>query len=613
MQRHSIGAILRVLPATLLAASIASTVFARASASTARDDAAPGPAAALHTLFDDHHRWSNIEFPQEALRRGELTDAQRLTDPSPAAIARRAAATRAFLDRVRAIDPTILDDDDRELHALFERDLAQAIEGFERGAWCFAIGPIHGPHQDIAQLNDRVPFHRLQDFRDYLSRLQAVPQALEAQTEVLRAGIERGMVPPRVTVERVPQQCDAIIRGKLAMLLEPLARMPAETTPEQAESLRTDASTAVDRILEALARYRDFVRDVYLPACRESIAAIDLPDGAGYYEWCLRHHTTTSLTADEIHAIGLAEVARIRAEMMGVIRRTDWWTDDRGTADDEAIFAAFIAYLRSDPRFYHTSADALIDGYRTICKRVDGLLPGLFRTMPRLPYGVREIPRFMAPSQTTAYYQPGSVEGGVAGFFCANTYALDQRPTYEMIPLALHEAVPGHHLQIALAQEQPERPFFLREGYVTAFGEGWALYAERLGIEMGLYRDPYDDFGRLLYEMWRSCRLVVDTGMHAKAWSRQQAIDFMLSNSALSELNIEREVDRYIAWPGQACAYKIGELAIRRLRAEAESRLGPAFDIRAFHDAVLLGGAVPLTVLEQRVRSWIERVAAGSR
>jgi uncharacterized protein (DUF885 family) len=314
--------------------------------------------------------------------------------------------------------------------------------------------------------------------------------------------------------------------------------------------------------------------------------------------------------------MGVSEVARIRAEMFRVIARTDF--AQRDTLKGDELFAAFVNHLRTEPRFYCQSPQELLTGYREIAKRIDGELPRLFGRLPRLPYGVRELPKFAAPASPTAFYYPGSLTGGVAGYFMANTYRLDQRPRYEMISLTLHEAMPGHHLQIALADEvEGVHPFRRRLGY-TAFVEGWGLYAERLGMEMfapigkaedaglgrGLFKDPYDDFGRLTYEMWRACRLVVDTGIHAKGWSRQQAIDFMKHNTALSELNIEREVDRYIAWPGQACAYKVGELAIRKMRAEAESALGDRFDLRAFHDHLLGAGALPLDVLQTRMERW---------
>lgn len=572
------------------------------------------PSERLAALFAEHERWTNLSFPEDALRRGARTNAATLTDLRPGAIAARAEETRRFLRNLHEIDRTALAPEERLNADLFEYFLLQSIESFERGAWLFAVGPIHGPHQRIPQMAERVPFRSMQDFRDYAARLRAAPAQLDATIETLRLGIERGMTPPRVVIEGVPAQCAAIRRGRLSTLLEPLLRLPADAAPAEAAAITDETHAAVVALLAAIERYERFLREYYLPQCRESIGAFELPDGRPYYDWCLRLHTTTDLDADQIHEIGVAEVIRLRDEMLQVIRRTDWYAASpaRGALEPEALFDQFVAYLRADPRFRHETPEALIAGYREICKRVDGLLPGLFRTLPRLPYGVREIPRFMAPTQTTAYYQPGSLEGGVAGFFMANTYALDQRPTYEMIPLALHEAVPGHHLQIALAQELPNLPLFRRESGVSAFVEGWALYAERLGIEMGLYDSPYDDFGRLLYEMWRSCRLVVDTGMHARGWTREEAIEFMRRNTALSELNIEREIDRYIAWPGQACAYKIGELKIRGLRAAAEARLGSAFDLREFHEVVLGAGAVPLAVLGARVMEWIDRCAAAA-
>jgi uncharacterized protein (DUF885 family) len=347
-------------------------------------------------------------------------------------------------------------------------------------------------------------------------------------------------------------------------------------------------------VREAIERFGEFVTNEYIPNCREAIATVGAPgqdgwpNGEQYYNHQLWVMTTTDLTARQIHEIGLSEVARLRAEMMDVIRRSDFLElhPEKRSLDDDSLFDAFIEYLRTDSRFYFDDPEALLAEYRNICKIVDGHMPALFRTLPRLPYTVKEIPRFMAPTQTTAYYQRGSLEAGQPGVFYANTYRLDQRPKYEMIALAIHEAVPGHHHQIALAQEIEDIPEFRRETWFTAFGEGWALYSERLGIEMGMYEDPYDDFGRLLYEMWRACRLVVDPGMHALGWSRDRAINFMKDNTALSELNIVTEIDRYIAWPGQATAYKIGELKIRELRERAEDALGADFDIREFHDVV---------------------------
>jgi uncharacterized protein (DUF885 family) len=562
----------------------------------------------LQQAFDAIQAFRDREDPMEAISKGRPADAGRIMDRSLAAIERRLAETRALLATLRAVDKGSLSERDRLDAELIERDLAMEIEGHGFGGHLMILGPLQGPQQSVPQMNEQMPFARADDLRAHLSRMRAVPQSLRDQRALMAEGLRRGITPPKAILAGVPPQFDAVITGGLPTLREPFDRTYPDLSAEQAAALRTDGAAAADAIVTELAALRDFVRDTYVPGARDSIACVELPQGRAWYAFRLREQTTTDLTPEAIHEIGLGEVRRIRAEMLSVIRRTDWFAADatRAKLADDALFADFVKYLRTDPRFYHRSAEDLLAGYRELAKRIDAFLPGLFETLPRLPYGVREIPRFMAPTQTTAYYQPGSLKAGNPGWFYANTFALDQRPRYEMVPLTLHEAVPGHHLQIALSQELPDRHPLRRDQGFNAFVEGWALYAERLGIEMGLYQDPYDDFGRLLYEMWRSCRLVVDTGMHALGWSRQRAIDFMKGNTALSELNIEREVDRYIGWPGQACGYKLGELCIRRLREKAEKRLGATFDLRAFHDAVLGEGSLPLAVLEARMERWIE-------
>jgi len=569
----------------------------------------------LQQAFDAIQAFRDREDPMEAISRGRPADAGRIMDRSLAAIERRLAETKALLATLRAVDKGSLSERDRLDAELIERDLAMEIEGHGFGGHLMILGPLQGPQQSVPQMNEQMPFARAEDLRAHLARLRAVPQSLREQRALLAEGLRRGITPPRAILAGVPPQFDAVIAGGLPALREPFERTYPDLGAEQAAALRVEGAAATDAIVTELATLRDFVRDTYVPGARASIACLDLPQGRAWYAFRLREQTTTDLTPEAIHEIGLGEVRRIREEMLRVIRRTDWFAADAARAKlaDDALFRDFVQYLRTDPRFYHRSADDLLAGYRELSKRIDAFLPGLFETLPRLPYGVREIPRFMAPTQTTAYYQPGSLKAGNPGWFYANTFALDQRPRYEMVPLTLHEAVPGHHLQIALSQELPDRHPLRRDQGFNAFVEGWALYAERLGIEMGLYQDPYDDFGRLLYEMWRSCRLVVDTGMHALGWSRQRAIDFMKANTALSELNIEREVDRYIGWPGQACGYKLGELCIRRLREKAEKRLGAAFDLRAFHDAVLGEGSLPLAVLEARVERWIEARASALR
>lgn len=565
-------------------------------------------AAMLHKLLTDYFEWQKRESPDYAVSKGDYRWADRLRDESLEAIERRHRQQREFLVRLHGIEHAALTPADRLDYDLFEWELKSDIAGHKFRTFLAPVGGRFGPQQEIPQLHVRVNFNNRRDYENYLSRLSQVPKLVDDTIARLQLGVREQRVPPRITVEDLPDQFETLLADGLDALADPFAAWPAALPePERAALRQQFDERALPAVRAACAKLRDYVVNEYIPRCRTGIAALEWPDGEAYYEHQLRVMTTTDLSAREIHEIGLREVARIRAEMMDVIRRSDFmdeFPDARDLNDDE-LFKRFVEYLRTSPRFYHESAEALLAGYRDICKRIDAHLPALFGRLPRLPYGVREIPLFMAPTQTTAYYSSGSLENGQPGYFYANTYALDQRPKYEMAALAAHEAVPGHHLQIAIAQELEDVPEFRKNFWITAYGEGWALYSERLGIEMGLYETPYDDFGRLLYEMWRACRLVVDPGMHALGWSRQQAIDFMLENTALSPLNIENEIDRYIAWPGQACAYKLGELKIRELRELAERQLGERFNIRAFHDVILTSGPLPLDVLEQRVRNWL--------
>ncbi len=603
-----------LLVLTALTASSLPLATAHAAAfQSAPHLAAPNEATERFQAFlAGYEAWRLVVYPESALKRGIEDRAGELTDTTVAGVAKRHSAMLNFLTEFRAIDASALTAADRLDYDLLVRELALAEEGFRFGGWMMPVGGRFGPHQEIPQMGDLGTFADYDDYHAYVQRLQGVPGSILGTMEVMQAGLNAGVMPPKVTVLTVGTQIRAARQGLRDSLVKPFTHMPKSITSEQHAQLKAEFETTIDPIDSQLTLFEAFFVHDYLPRCRETIGASDMTDGAAWYAHQLKVHTTTALTAKEIHEIGVSEVARIRAEMLEVIARTDWCAADssRATQPPDERFAAFIAYLRSDPRFYCTSAEELLARYREVSKRIDPKLPTLFATCPRLTYGVREIPRFMAPSQTTAYYQPGSPQRGEPGWFFANTYALDQRPTYEFIPLTLHEAVPGHHFQIALAQELTGVHEFRKDLDSTAFVEGWALYAERLGIEMGFFSDPYDDFGRLLYEMWRSCRLVVDTGMHAFGWTREAAIAYMQKNTALSELNIVNEVDRYIGWPGQACGYKIGELTIRRLRSDAETALGSAFDVRRFHDAVLLNGPVPLDQLERNVNAWVASVRA---
>lgn len=577
--------------------------------------------AVLRSLLDEHYQQALADSPTTASLRGDERYNDRLYDVSPVFYTQQRAKYRARLERLTALDQTTFSEEDRLNAGLLRLELEMDLEGAAFFPEQMPLDDREGPAIALPQLSDQLRFATDKHYADFAARLEAIPRVIDQHIQQMRAGLAAGRVPPRVVVSRTAEQALGLAKAEIAAdpTISPFYR-PYLVRPADDPIAARARKAIAEGVVPAFARLGAFLRDEYIPRCRESIAASEGVDGTAFYEYRLRRMTTTRLTAREIHQIGMDEVARIRAEMDRVIARSDFPDKDRLAGED--LFKAFVTYLRTDPRFYYTDEKDLLRGYREIAKRVDPELPGLFGRLPRNPYGVRPIPRFAAESSPTAYYYPGSIHSGVPGYFLANTFRLDQRPKYEMIALTLHEAVPGHHLQIMLADElEGVHPFRTLQSY-TIFVEGWGLYSERLGLEMagaprrreadggdggtGLYADPYDDFGRLTYEMWRACRLVVDTGMHAFGWSRQRAIDFMLSNSALSPLNIEREVDRYIAWPGQAVAYKIGELKIRSLRARAEKALGDAFDVRSFHDAVLGAGAIPLEVLESRIDRWIE-------
>jgi uncharacterized protein (DUF885 family) len=400
-------------------------------------------------------------------------------------------------------------------------------------------------------------------------------------------------IPVRKVVPQIAKQLDQDV--KQSPLYKPFESFPEAIGPADRLRLEARAVAAIEQsIVPALGRLHQFINETYLPACRKDIAATHFPDGAAYYQSQIRFYTTTDLSAREIHEIGLKEVGRIRAEMGVVIKSTGF----------TGSFPEFLNMLRTDPRFARLESDQVLPGFRDLAKRVDPELPKLFAELPRTPYGIREIPAYQG--ETAEHYTRGAADGSRAGYFNANVLSGATRRKYEMEALLLHEAVPGHHLQIARAQELKELPEFRRTAFYSAYSEGWGLYAESLGEELGLYRDPYSKFGRLSFEIHRACRLVVDTGMHAMGWSREKAITYLKENSGLSESFIEAEIDRYIAWPAQALAYKIGELKIKELRAKAEKVLGPKFDIRKFHNALIDDGPVPLDVLERRIEDWIK-------
>ena len=587
--------------ATIVAASL---LLLGAAPSRAQVTRANTPVQDLHALQEDYWQWRLREFPEGSTWLGDKRYNDRLTDLSSTAIEGRKAAIRAFRDRARGIQGATLAGQDALSLALLQWELDLAVEGQQFPTEVMLLDQLDGPQLSFPQLASVSPFATAEDYRAYLARLAAYPRYLEQVTALLRSGIARGWVQPNGPLRGVPDQIEGQIVSDPAKspLYGPFEKIP--TTIPESERVRLQAAgrDAIARgIVPALTSFRDFVRTVYLPAGNRAIGASTLPNGKAYYAYAVRQSTTTSLTPDSIHRIGLSEVARIRAEMDSVVKRVEF----------KGSFQEFLVFLRTDPRFYYTDPQDLLTGYRDISKRADAELPKLFAELPRNSYGVKPFPDFEAPSQTTARYYPGAEDGTRSGTFMVNLYKLDMRPKYEMEALTLHEAMPGHHLQISRGQELRGLPAFRRNAGYTAFVEGWGLYAESLGPEMGFYTDPYSKFGQLTYEMWRACRLVVDTGMHHLGWTRQQAIDFMKANTAKSEQDIIVEIDRYIVWPGQALAYKLGELKIKELRARAQRELGPRFDVRAFHNAILDNGALPLEVLDRQIDRWIrERRAA---
>jgi uncharacterized protein (DUF885 family) len=477
---------------------------------------------------------------------------------------------------------------------------ASPIRGVTSRNLMMPMNQMEGMQQDIPRTIALMPGQTPADLANIVSRLRAIPAVVDQTIALMREGVTEKMTPPRIVLRDLPGQVMAqVVDDPLkSPMLAAFVTRPGGV-PESAWPGLVEQATSAYRqnVAVAFRRLHVFLTDEYLPACRESIGANALPKGDALYEYNAKWHTTTAKTPKEIHEIGLGEVARIRAEMEKIIAQAGY----------AKRFGDFVNFLRTDRRSYYTDANALVSGYRDVAKRADPELAKLFGRLPGTPYGVVKVPDAIAPSQTTAYYEPGSLVAGRPGYMFANTYKLEARPKYEMEALTLHEAVPGHHLQISLAQELTGLPEFRKNSSYTAYVEGWALYAESLGGRMGFYQDAYSKFGQLTYEMWRAVRLVVDTGIHSMGWPRQQAIDFFLENTAKTLQDITVEVDRYIVWPGQALGYKMGELKLQELRAGAEAALGAAFDIRAFHDEVLASGAVPLEVVEQRIKAWIER------
>ncbi|WP_334078637.1 DUF885 domain-containing protein [Microbulbifer sp. M83] len=562
-----------------------------------------GAAAQLKGLQDLRYRWIMESYPASATYRGYPGVDDRWTDASLDGIKRRQEQTRRMLAASRQLDEEALPEELQLDYQLLYQDLLTEVKGFQFRDHLLPVTHMSGIQRNVPGVLNAMARGNADDYENILTRLEKLPALVQQTRELMARGLEQNITPPQITLRDLPDQIRALIpeNPDESPLLKPFNEMPASIPAAQQRRLKKRAHALYrDELAPAWRVMAEFVERDYIPGAVTDTAFTSRPDGLRWYAHKVRENTTTALSPAEIHRIGLNEVKRIRGEMQKIIAETGF----------EGDFDAFTEFLRTDPRFFHTSREALMRDYRDIAKRIDGELPKLFGKLPRLPYGVKRIPEYSEKSQTTAYYMPGSIEAGRAGVFFANTYALDSRPKWEMEALTVHEAMPGHHLQIALAQELEGVHPLRRLGGYTAFVEGWGLYSESLGHDLGMYQDPYSRFGALTYDMWRAVRLVVDTGMHQLGWSREQAIEYFMNNSAKPRHDVTVEIDRYLVWPGQALAYKLGQLKIKELRAAAEEELGNSFDIRAFHDHLLGAGAVPLNVLETRMTAWIESQAS---
>jgi uncharacterized protein (DUF885 family) len=552
----------------------------------------------LHQLIQDHwDAWMRFD-PLTASYVGD----QRFNDRLPIATDEAFRTWReqliGFRTRLDDISSQILSVDDQLNAELFRHLVKNEIAELGFNAYLIPISRTAGFHLMFPDMFQVMPFNNLADYTNYISRLEAFKRYALEHVELMRLGFRTGYLPPLCTLTDLDKQLKAqmVADATESVLYQPFKHFPSQISELDRKKLTEAAQKAILRsVVPGYQAILQFIQQEYLPAARESIASSDLPNGEAFYTHRIHYYTSLHLTAKQVHQTGLEEVKRIRSEMEEVKKKTGWTGD----------MVHFLEFLRTDPRFYVTTPEALLEKTALVLKRMDGELPRLFKTLPRMAYGIRAVPDYAAEGETAAYYNPGLGDGTRAGVYYVNTYDLASRPLYEIEALSLHEAVPGHHLQLALQAELADLPMFRRYSGYQSYVEGWALYAERLGLEVGFYTDPYSDFGRLSYEMWRACRLVVDTGMHALGWSRQQAIDHLVENTSSTLLNIINEIDRYIAWPGQSLAYKIGELKIRELRKRAEEKLGSKFNLREFHDVLLLSGAVPLETLERMVERWI--------
>ena len=579
-------------------------LFLLCPAAFAQDSPANDAAKTLHELFAAEWDYQMEQHPTWASTLGDRRWNDRWSDISLEAIFKRHDHDIETLAKLTKIDRAALAPADQLNFDLFKRNYENEIEGFQYRWYLLPLNQLGGVHT-VNELADDLRFETVKDYEDWLARLRALPRRIDQTITLMRQGIKERIIHPKIILQRVPAQIDhqAVGDPKTSPLYKPFTKFSSSITEaDQVRLAKAAQETIATAVVPAYRKLKEFIVSEYLPAARDQVGLWQFPNGAAMYAYSTRDNTTTDLTPQEIHEIGLKEVKRIRAEMQAIIDKLGF----RGS------FAEFAKFLRSDAKFYFKSETELIEAYRALSRRIDPMLVKMFRTLPRMPYGIEPVPANIAPDSPTGLYRGPAADGSRAGIINVNTFKPEIRPKYEMMALSLHEGVPGHHLQIALAMEQQGIPNFRRYGGYTAFIEGWGLYAESLGDEMGLYDDPYSKFGQLMYEIWRASRLVVDTGMHYLRWDRPKAIDFMVENTVKQELEVVAEIDRYIVWPGQALAYKIGQLKISELRAKAKQTLGDKFDIRDFHDELLKDGALPLDRLEAKMNAWVAKQMPGN-
>jgi uncharacterized protein (DUF885 family) len=583
----------------LVGATVGVEVHAASKAKTASGTIALSEGKRLAAILASDWDFYLREYPEVATGIGVHRFDEFLTDYSRDGIERRKAHDRSVLKQVLGLRKSELGHQDRLSYELFVWQKQISVEGQRFPSELIPIVQMDGVVLTLGSLPEQMPFSNEHDFEVYLRRLEKIPAQIDQVIELMKVGVERGFTPPGVAVVGVPDQIAGLMVGdRLANpFMAPFAKAPKGVGEVSLSKLALNAwGLMQDRVIPAFSKLHAYFRDSYLPRCRKTVGCYDLPDGKAMYLLAVRSNTTTNLTPEQIFALGQSEVARIRGEIKKVIESTGF----------KGGLAEFLDFLHTDPRFYYKNADQMMHDYRAMAERANGELGKFFDKIPRMPYVIQEIPAYRAPAESTAIYGPGASDSSRPATFFVNTYKLDSRPKYDMEALFLHEAVPGHHIQQAGAQELTGLPEFRKNLFIMSFCEGWALYAETLGYEMGFYKDPYSKFGQLNFEMWRAARLVVDTGIHWFGWTREQAYQFMRTNTGLSDQNIYSEVDRYMVWPGQALAYTIGKLEIQRIRSKAERELGASFDVRKFHSAVLNNGYVTLDILDKEVSAWIE-------